>query len=149
MDLANLRTAPCANIASKDPMVDSDGRVLAAEIFGWKEPGERWWERPRLALTSPLTQACRYESEPFWCNRSGIHTQQCNPHLVDLDLTDFFERAMTEVAIVSYCRTGIARALDRLGDPARGGDVVFLDQHAARKAHAMAVASARLDAEVA
>lgn len=100
LSLAGMRTAACANIASKDPMVDGDGRILASEVFGWREPGERWWERPHLALTSPLTLACRYESEPFWCNRGGIHTQQCNPHLVALDLTDFFERAMTEVAIV-------------------------------------------------
>jgi len=100
LSIANLRTAACANIASKDPMIDGEGQSLASEVFGWREPGERWWERPRLALTSPLTLACRYESEPFWCNRSGIHTQQCNPHLVALDLTDFFERAMTEVAIV-------------------------------------------------
>ncbi len=100
LSLGNLRTAACANIASKDPMVDGDGLILASEVFGWREPGERWWERPRLALTSPLTLACRYESEPFWCNRGGIHTQHCNPHLVALDLTDFFERAMTEVAIV-------------------------------------------------
>ena len=100
LSIANLRTAACANIASKDPMIDGEGQILASEVFGWREPGERWWERPRLTLTSPLTLACRYESEPFWCNRSGIHTQQCNPHLVALDLTDFFERAMTEVAIV-------------------------------------------------
>src|SRR5882762_5572310 len=100
LSIANLRTAACANIASKDPMIDGEGQILASEVFGWREPGERWWERPRLALTSPLTLACRYESEPFWCNRSGIHTQQCNPHLVALDLTDFFERAMTEAAIV-------------------------------------------------
>lgn len=100
MSLARLRTAACANIASKDPMVDGAGLILASEIFGWNEPGEQWWERPRLALTSPLTLACRYESEPFWCNRNGIHTQQCNPHLVALDLSDFSERAMTTVAIV-------------------------------------------------
>jgi LuxR family transcriptional regulator, quorum-sensing system regulator CciR len=100
LSLGNMRAAACANIASKDPMVDGDGNVLASEVFGWREPGERWWEKPRLALTSPLTLACRYESEPFWINQQGIHTQQCNPHLVALDLTDFFERAMTEAAIV-------------------------------------------------
>ena len=98
--IANLRVAAAANIASKDPMVDEDGTILASEVFGWREPNERWWERPRLALTSPLTLACRYESEPFWCNKEGLHTQQFNPHLCALDLTDFFERAMTEVAIV-------------------------------------------------
>jgi DNA-binding CsgD family transcriptional regulator len=98
--LTGLRVAPCANIASKEPMVDGDGNILASEVFGWCDPSERWWERPHLALTSPLTLACRYESEPFWCCADGIHTQQYNPHLVGLDLTDFFERAMTEAAIV-------------------------------------------------
>lgn len=100
MALAKLRVATCANIASKDPMVDGDGDVLASEVFGWREPGERWWERRNLALTSPLTIACRYESEPFWCSSSGVHTQQHNPHVAALDLSDFCERAMTEAAIV-------------------------------------------------
>lgn len=98
--MAKLRVAACANIASKDPMVDGAGKILASEVFGWRGPGERWWERPRLALTSPLTLACRYESEPFWCNAKGIHTQQTNPHLSALDLSDFLERAMTDAAIV-------------------------------------------------
>ena len=100
MSLAGLRVAPCANIASKEPMVDGNGNILASEVFGWCDPAERWWERPNLALTSPLTLACRYESEPFWCSADGIHTQHFNPHLVGLDLSDFFERAMTEAAIV-------------------------------------------------
>jgi hypothetical protein len=99
-DMAKLRVAACANIASKDPMVDGTGKILASDVFGWREPGERWWERPRLALTSPLTLACRYESEPFWCNAQGIHTHQQNPHLASLDLSDFLERAMTDAAIV-------------------------------------------------
>jgi len=100
MSLTGLRVAAHANIASKEPMVDDHGKILASEVFGWCDPGERWWERPRLALTSPITLACRYESEPFWCSSDGMHTQQYNPHLVGLDLTDFFERAMTEAAIV-------------------------------------------------
>jgi DNA-binding CsgD family transcriptional regulator len=100
MSLTGLRVAPCANIATKEPMVDGNGNILASEVFGWCDPAERWWERPRLALTSPITLACRYESEPFWCCPDGIHTQQYNPHLVGLDLTDFFERAMTQGAIV-------------------------------------------------
>jgi len=99
-DMAKLRVAACANIASKDPMVDGNGKILASDVFGWRAPGERWWERRRLALTSPLTLACRYESEPFWCNAHGIHTHQQNPHLASLDLSDFWERAMTEAAIV-------------------------------------------------
>jgi LuxR family quorum-sensing system transcriptional regulator CciR len=100
MSLGGLRTAACANIASKDPMVDGNGAILAAEVFGWRKPGEQWWSRPHLALTSPLTIACRYETDPFWCNKSGIYTQQANPQLAHLDLSDFLERAMTAGAIV-------------------------------------------------
>ena len=100
MSLAGLRVAAAANIASKEPMVDGSGNILASEVFGWCDPAERWWERPNLALTSPLTLACRYESEPFWCWEDGLHTQHFNPHLVGLDLSDFFERAMTQAAIV-------------------------------------------------
>jgi LuxR family transcriptional regulator, quorum-sensing system regulator CciR len=100
MSLGGLRTAACANIASKNPMVDADGAILARDVFGWTEPGQRWWEQPKLALTSPLTLACRYESDPFWCNTHGIYTQQFNSHLASLDLSDFFQRAMAKVAIV-------------------------------------------------
>ena len=96
-----FRAAACANIASKEPMVDDKGNVLASDIFGWNAAGERWWERPGLALSSPLTIACRYESEAFWCNKYGLHTQQTNPHLVGLDLSDFSEWVATEVAIVA------------------------------------------------
>jgi DNA-binding CsgD family transcriptional regulator len=100
LSLARLRTAACANIASKEPMVDEQGALLATEVFGWTGAGLHWWENPRLALTSPLTIACRYESEPFWCNKDGVHARQANPHLAELDLGDFFRRAMTEAAIV-------------------------------------------------
>jgi len=100
MALARLRTAPCANIASKEPMVDAHGAVLALDVFGWTDPGPRWWENARLALTSPLTIACRYESEPFWCNEHGIHLRQQNAHIAALDVADFCKRAMTEAAIV-------------------------------------------------
>ena len=100
MSLARLRTAACANIASKEPMVDAQGRVLAADVFGWTSPGTRWWENSRLALTSPITIACRYESEPFWCNEQGIHLRQPNSHIASLDLADFTKRSMTESAIV-------------------------------------------------
>jgi LuxR family transcriptional regulator, quorum-sensing system regulator CciR len=100
LSIAKLKVAPCANIASKDPMIDEQGKVLAWHVFDRGTTGEPWWERATLALTSPLTMVCRYESEPFWVNEAGVHTQQENPHLAGLDLRDFSERAMTEAAIV-------------------------------------------------
>jgi len=100
IDLVGMRTAPSANIASKEPMLDAHGAILAAEVFGWVGPGPRWWENSRIALTSPLVIACRYESEPFWCNMHGIHVRQRNPHIEALDLADFCNRAMSDAAIV-------------------------------------------------
>jgi DNA-binding CsgD family transcriptional regulator len=65
--------------------------VLAAELFGWLADGERWWEDHRLALRSPLPRACRYECEPFWCNRNGFNTAYPNPYLEDIDLRRYFD----------------------------------------------------------
>jgi DNA-binding CsgD family transcriptional regulator len=85
-----LRAALCDDVASKEPLIDADGAVLAADMFGWLADGERWWEDHRLALHSPLPRACRYESEPFWCNGTGFRTAHPNPYLDDIDLSRYF-----------------------------------------------------------
>ena len=76
-----FRIAVATDIASKEPMVDADGGILNAEIFGWIADGERWWEDTRLALKSFLPRACRYESEPFWYNEDGFKTLWRNKYL--------------------------------------------------------------------
>lgn len=86
----DLRVALCDDIASKETMVDADGTVLAADLFGWLGDGERWWEDHRLALHSPLPRSCRYESEPFWCNSDGFRTAQPNPYLEEIDPGRYF-----------------------------------------------------------
>jgi hypothetical protein len=63
-DRASLRVGVTDNIASKNPLADEDGAILASEVFGWNGPTERWWADTRLALSSPLPRACRYESSP-------------------------------------------------------------------------------------
>lgn len=98
--LADLRVGACDNIASKSPMVDADGNVLAADVFGWTGDDERWWADSRLALSSPLPRACRYESEPFWANARGFRTRQPNRYLDQLHLDNFEKRALCKVAIV-------------------------------------------------
>lgn len=97
---ANLRVAVADNIASKHPLMDDQGAVLASEVFGWNGPTERWWADTRLALSSPLPRACRYESEPFWVNAEGYRTRQPNRYLEAIDLSNFEKRALTKVAIV-------------------------------------------------
>jgi hypothetical protein len=97
---ARLRTAVADNIASKTPMMDEDGAVIAAEVHGWTAPHERWWADTRLALSSPLPRACRYESEPFWANAEGFRTHQRNRYLEAIDLTNFEKRALCKAAIV-------------------------------------------------
>jgi DNA-binding CsgD family transcriptional regulator len=95
-----MRVAVCDNIASKATMLDADGNVLAADVFGWTGDDERWWADTRLALSSPIPRACRYESEPFWVNAQGFHTRQANRYLDQINLDHFEKRALTKAAIV-------------------------------------------------
>lgn len=85
-----LRAALCDDISSKGVITDSDGAVLAADVFGWQGEGERWWEDNCLALHSPLPRACRYEAEPFWCNAAGFHTVVPNPYLGEISIARYF-----------------------------------------------------------
>ncbi|WP_428310512.1 LuxR C-terminal-related transcriptional regulator [Hydrocarboniphaga sp.] len=99
--MGGLRVAICHNIAVNQSMEDADGNVLATSVFGWTfEEDDRWWRSPRLALKSPLPTACRYESEPFWCNAEGFRTSLPNPMLDMLDRADFVRRGLTPAAIV-------------------------------------------------
>lgn len=99
--LFDCRTAACHSIAVKQLMRDEEGRLLATEVFGWTDQeDDRWWRTPHLALASPITTACRYESEPFWCNAEGIRAKRPNVWLDSIDLTDFEKRACSSAAIV-------------------------------------------------
>ncbi|MCX8477791.1 MAG: LuxR C-terminal-related transcriptional regulator [Sphingomonas sp.] len=100
-ELAGLRVAVTHNIAAAEPMKDAEGAILASEVFGFTGEDSRWWRFPQLALTSPLPMACRFESEPFWCNAEGIRTHTPNALLAELNLANFRERALTSAAIVA------------------------------------------------
>lgn len=95
-----FQTATWDDISSKEPMVDGEGTILNADVFGWIDDGKRWWEDHRLALHSPLPRACRYESEPFWVNQDGFYGVWRNSYLEEIDLHDFGKRALCEAAIV-------------------------------------------------
>lgn len=95
-----FRIAVAADIASKEPVVDADGGILNAEVFGWVADGERWWEDTRLALKSFLPRACRYESEPFWYNADGFKTLWRNKYLEGISIKDFKIRMTTPSAIL-------------------------------------------------
>lgn len=108
-----FRIAVAADISSKDQIVDADGAILNAEVFGWIKDGERWWEDSRLALKSFLPRACRYESEPFWCNSEGIYSQWRNKYLESIKLKDFELFVLEKAAIVvpvhlSFAQIGAA-----------------------------------------
>jgi DNA-binding CsgD family transcriptional regulator len=94
-----LRVAASHNIASRAAMTDAEGNILALTVFGWTEE-DGWWRMPQLALHSPLAGACRYESEPFWCNAAGFHSRLPNPLLDAIDRSDFEARSLTPAAIV-------------------------------------------------
>jgi len=95
-----MRAAPAHDIAGKRTPVDAEGNILASEVFGWNSDDKVWWRNSRIALNSPLTSACRFESEPFWVSARGFGTRQINPYLVAIDITNFETRAMTRAAIV-------------------------------------------------
>lgn len=95
-----MRAAPAHDIADKRTPVDASGNVLASEVFGWSGEDKVWWRNSRIALDSPLTTACRFESQPFWVNAKSFHVRQPNPYLASIDLTNFESRAMTKAAIV-------------------------------------------------
>jgi DNA-binding CsgD family transcriptional regulator len=99
-ELGNFRPAACDNIASKTPMRDAEGRILASEIFGWPASREQWRCKPLLALSSPLPIACRYESDPFWANAEGIHTRAPNPLIESIDLAHFSDMVNGKAALV-------------------------------------------------
>ncbi len=95
-----MRAAPAHDIADKRTPVDAEGNLLARDVFGWSGEDKVWWRNSRIALDSPLTTACRFESQPFWVNAGGFHVRQPNSYLGAIDLTNFETRAMTRAAIV-------------------------------------------------
>lgn len=99
-DRCGMRAAPAHDIAGKRTPTDADGSLLASEVFGWADSDRVWWRNSRIALNSPLTCACRFESMPFWVNAEGFRTAQPNRYLESIDLTNFEARAMTRAAIV-------------------------------------------------
>lgn len=95
-----MRVAPAHDIADKRTPVDADGTILADDVFGWTDHERVWWRNSKLALDSPLTTACRFESQPFWVNGGGFRTREPNIYLDAIDLANFEQRAMTKAAIV-------------------------------------------------
>jgi len=90
-DAHKMRVAVSDDISSKSQLVDADGLLINRDIFGWTAEGERWWEDTRLALSSPLPRACRYESQPIWCNADGFHSSWQNTYLDEIDLSEYYE----------------------------------------------------------
>ena len=89
-DDCGFRIALCEDISSRDPLVDAEGTVLNADVFGWVADGERWWENSSLALDSPIVRACRYEGEPFWCNKNGFFGHPDNPYIEEIKLDTYY-----------------------------------------------------------
>lgn len=97
--LGEFRIAATGNIASKAPMVDASGNILATDVFLWADRDDIWWRRPELALSSPIPRACRYEGEAFWCNKDGFHTRLPNVLLDEIDLSKFSVQVRSKALI--------------------------------------------------
>lgn len=100
-DECGFKIGLCDDVASREPLIDAEGNVLSEVIFGWTAEGERWWQQRNIALECPLVQACRYESEPIWCNKYGFYGNSVNPYIEEIKLDNFFaERAGSKAIIV-------------------------------------------------
>ena len=97
--LGDFRIAATANIASKAPMVDADGNILAKDVFLWSDRDDNWWRRPEIALSSPIPRACRYEGEAFWINQHEIYTRLPNVLLDEIDLSKFSTQVRSSALI--------------------------------------------------
>jgi DNA-binding CsgD family transcriptional regulator len=97
--LGGYRVIMSDNIASRRPMTDANGAILAEAVFGFTQADEKWWQDAQLALQSPIARACRYESSPFWVNADGFHTRHPNRYLDEIDLANFAKRAQMKAAI--------------------------------------------------
>jgi DNA-binding CsgD family transcriptional regulator len=99
-NLADCRVFVCENIAAERLMCDSVAQTLNERVFGWSSEREQWWEIKGVTFSSPITIGARYESEPFWCNRSGFFTRIPNPALRSKDLSKFERLTGRKAAIV-------------------------------------------------
>lgn len=95
-----LQVCMTDDISSNEPMIDAEGTILAADVFGWVEDGERWWENRGIALHSPLARCARYESEPFWIDRRGAHLPWQNSYLAEMDWSEFSTLSIAKSAII-------------------------------------------------
>lgn len=98
--MSDWRIAALANMVRREPMLDDRQVPLAASVFGWSETGDLWRGAPRRTLDSPIHIACRYESEPFWCNADGFRAATPNALLDRIDLDDFERRSLVRAALV-------------------------------------------------
>jgi len=119
-----FRVALCADIASGRPMIDAEGNSLNSDIFGWVKHSERWWKDAQYALHSPVPRACRYESEPFWCDASGFHSSTPNEFLDDIDVGSYFVKTKTR-----YSKLIIVPVHLPFGQVS-ANSFPFIDQHA-------------------
>jgi DNA-binding CsgD family transcriptional regulator len=99
-ELGRYRIVASDNIATRRPMTDDDGAILAECVFGFRALADQWWRNGQLALQSPMARACRYESQPFWANSDGFRTQHQNLYLDGISLNAFDERSFLHAAII-------------------------------------------------
>lgn len=81
---------PCDDLSCSEVMVDSDGKILAEDVFGWKNKSN-WYKNKTLALRDPISEACRCESEPFYFKDGRFVTSQTNDLLNFIDLSHLNE----------------------------------------------------------
>ncbi len=95
-----MRVMMWHDISSQEPLVDADSRSINAHVFDNETENESLYEDYEKALRSQIFRACRVETEPFWVNARGFHTDWRNRRLDEISLDDFEETCLVKAAIV-------------------------------------------------
>ena len=66
------------DISSPQNLVDANGNPLATEYFGWNSGDSHCWDMSEMELDAPISDAVRYESEPFYADQDKLVTFQSN-----------------------------------------------------------------------
>jgi DNA-binding CsgD family transcriptional regulator len=95
-----MRIMVFPNIASRERMVDAEGKDLNCNVFGWQDDDGALHQAGWAASKCPIIRACRVESEPFWVSRTGFRTAVRNPLMDCIGLSEIDSWSTRKAAIV-------------------------------------------------
>lgn len=95
-----LRMMVWHDLATLEPLTDTECRPINEVAFGWTAPELAAWHNPDKAFRSPLVRAARVAGEPLLVTPHAISARNPNPLLDQIDLDDLGACPLARSAIV-------------------------------------------------